>query len=101
MPKTSDFLAGGSLRQSVESEESLCRPAHITTVFPVEGLRVVDIDGTRRQQQQEEAPQLVVCGVWRQLRVECAPTGYWFVQHGTNANDAKVFKAHAAPQGPM
>ena len=38
-----------------------------------------------------------VCGgkcEWR------APNRILVVQHGTNANDAKVFKAHAAPQGP-
>ena len=59
---------GGSLRQSVEREESPCRTsARNATVSP---WRTASggIDGTRRRQQQdEEALQLVVRGVWRQM----------------------------------
>ena len=56
------------------------------------------IDPTRRQQQQkEEALQLAVRRVWRyEWR---ARNRILVVQFGTNANEAKVFKAHAAPQG--
>ena len=51
-------------------------------------------DGTRRRQQQkDDALQLVVCVVWRQKRVERAPNKILVVQFGTNANEAKVFKA--------
>ena len=46
------------------------------------------IDGTRRQhQQEEEALQLVV------------PNRILVVQLGTDEDEAKVFRAHAAPQG--
>ena len=57
------------------------------------------IDQTRRQQQQEkEALQLVVRGVWRQEWR--APNRILVVQRGTNEDWAKVFfRAHAVPQG--
>ena len=66
----------------MEWEESICRiSAHIATIF-FGGLHLVGIDGIRRRQQQEEG-SIAVGGV----------------QFGTTANEAKVFKAHAAPRG--
>ena len=54
------------------------------------------IDGNRRQQQQkEEALQLVV----RNLRRKYEWRGLLVVQLGRNEEEAKVFKAHAVPQG--
>ena len=42
-------------------------------LLPFGLLHVVGIDGTRRQQQwTEEALQLVVCGLWRPMRMESA-----------------------------
>ena len=62
------------------------------------------IDGTQRQQE-EEALQFVVCGMMRQKKV-CggkyewrAPNRILVVQLGVDANEAKVFTAHAASQG--
>ena len=56
---------------------------------------------TRRQQQQkEETLQLVVCSMWRPVRMESA-NGILVVQLGTNANEAKVFKAHTVPLGSV
>ena len=53
-------------------------------------------DRTRRQQEQEEeALQLVVRGVWRQIRMESTKQD----SGGTNEEEAKVFRAHAVPQG--
>ena len=64
-------------------------------LFPFGWKHVVGVDGTRRRQQQkEEALQLVVCSMWRQIRMESAV--YWWCSWA-NANEAKVLKAHAAP----
>ena len=53
----------------MEWEKSLCRSfAHIATV-PLGGLHVVGVDGARRRQQQKEALQLVVRGLWRPMRM--------------------------------
>ena len=38
-------------------------------------------------------------GMWRQIRMESAQQDTGCAALGTNANEAKVFKAHAAPQG--
>ena len=43
----------------------------------------------------EEALQLVVKSLWRQIRMESAQQDT-VVQLGVNANEAKVFKANAA-----
>ena len=43
----------------------------------------------------EEAHQLVVCGLWRKVWLEGAKQ----VQTGESASQAKIFKAHAVPQG--
>ena len=55
------------------------------------------IDGTRRQQQQKEALQLVVCGGGQ--NEGRASSRIPVVHFGVNANEAKVFRAHAAPLG--
>ena len=55
----------------MESHFVVCRPA--LQQFSFGGLLLVGIDGTRRRQQQkEDALQLVVCGMWRQIRMESA-----------------------------
>ena len=47
-----------------------------------------------QRQQDEEALQLVVRGVWRQIRIEWkAPDRILVVQLGTNEEEAKVFRA--------
>ena len=60
---------------------------------------IAPIDGTRRRQQQkEEALQLVgaACGGQYDWR---APNRILLVQFGVNANEAKARRAHAAPLG--
>ena len=53
-------------------------------------------DGNNRK---KKALQLGVCGMWRPIRMESVQqdTGDTIVQFGVNANETKVFKAHAAP----
>ena len=46
----------------------------------------------------QEAQQLVVCGLWRKYDWR-APNRLLVVQTGESASQAKVFKAHALPQG--
>ena len=88
-------------RKSTDFVRRVIAPASLPALqqFPFGGRHLVGIDGTRtRQEQEEEALQLVVCGMWRQVRMESAQqdTGE---QLSTNTNEAKVFKAHAAPHG--
>lgn len=52
----------------------------------------------RRRQQQEETLQLVVRDLWWSDEWR-APNRILVVQIGTDASQAKVFKAHAVPQG--
>ena len=52
-------------------------------------------DGNKRK---KEALQLVVCSMWRPLRMESA-NRILVVQIGANEDRAKVFKVHAAPLG--
>ena len=60
-------------------------------------LHMVGIDGTRRRQQQkEEALQLVVCSMRRPIRMD-STIRILVVRIGANADRANVFKAHAAP----
>ena len=53
----------------------------------------------RWQQLKEQALRLVVRGLWRPIRIGERLTGYWWLHLGVNANEAKVFRAHAAPLG--
>ena len=88
------------MRQSVEGERShlvVFLPA--LQLFPLGGQHLVGVNRTRRQQQrEEEALQLVV----RDEGGKCewrAPNMILVVQLGTNEDEAKVFRAHAVPQG--
>ena len=59
------------LRQSVEGEESPCRIfASSATVSPSRPTSGVSRPDLRSQQEEEEALQLVVRGVWNQIRLE-------------------------------
>ena len=64
--------------------------SYLCPVFPG-GLRVVGFSW-------EEALQLVVRNVWRKYKWR-VPNRLLVVQTGDNASQAKVFKAHAVPQG--
>ena len=60
-------------------------------------LHLLGIDGTRRQHK-EEVLQLVVCAVCGGKYEWSAPNRILVVQLGSDANEAKVFRSHAAPQ---
>ena len=49
--------------------------------------------------QEKGAVQLVVCGVWPPVRLEEPPNRVLIIQNGDDRREAKVFRAHAAPQG--
>ena len=96
--KSTDFLS--RVIAPMEWEESLCRMfAHIATVFPLEDytwwVSTGHGDGNSRKKRH--------CSWWCAARGGQhewrAPKRILVVQLGTNANEAKVFMAHAAPQG--
>ena len=91
-------IAQESLRKSTDFLRRIIAPVDAMggVVVRLLVLHMVGIDGTRkRQQQKEEALQLVVCSMRRPIRME-STIRILVVQIGANADRAKVFKAHAA-----
>ena len=94
-------IAQENLRKSTDLLRRIIAPVDAMggVVVRLPALHMVGIDGKlRRQQQKEEALQLVVCSMLRPIRMD-STIRILVVQIGANADTAKVFKAHAALLG--
>ena len=89
--KHGPYAANHCVRWRTRRSHNVVPVPATATSFPLEDYGLVGL--------WEKTHKLVVCNLWRKVRLEATRTGFLVVQTGESFEQAKVFKAHAVPRG--